>query len=184
MTSLSSTLAKLLHQLNPSIFVHTSTESISVLLSPYRESGAASGTATWAAWKPCNIPSGGGCQHLDHRITNEGGVPRITALSFCTAEAGGLTKWERYVHLGVRIICVLTFMLYVILVCFFQHCGAKCTWNSCFYLQYEAICRSNNLNRLCSVMHFAKPGNYRRGEGSWVEGRAQLAPRAVEFEFN
>lgn len=189
MMSLSSTLAELLHQLNPSIFVHTSTESISVLLSPYRESGAASGTATWAAWKACNIPSGSGCQHLDHRITNEGGVPRITALSFCTVEDGGLTKWEHYVHPGVRIMYASWRTCYVILVCFFQHCEAKCTFlhisNSSFYLQYEDICGSNTLNRLCSVLHFVKRGNYNRGGGRrWVEGRAQLAPRAVELEFN
>ncbi len=87
--SLSSTLAKLLHQLNLSILVHTSTQSISVLLSPCRESGAASGTATWAAWQTRILPSGTGCQHLDHRITNDRAVPRITTISFCTSEDGG-----------------------------------------------------------------------------------------------
>lgn len=89
--SLSSTLAKLLHQLNLSILVHTSTKSISVLLSPYRESGAASGTATWAAWQARILPSGTGCQHLDHRITNDRAVPGITTVSFCTPEDGGHT---------------------------------------------------------------------------------------------
>lgn len=87
--SLSSTLAKLLHQLNLSILVHTSTQSISVLLSPYRESGAASGTATWAAWQTHILPSGTGCQHPDHSITNDRAVPRITTISFCTSEDGG-----------------------------------------------------------------------------------------------
>lgn len=87
--SLSSTLAKLLHQLNLSILVHTSTKSISVLLSPHRESGAASGTATWAAWQRRALPPGTGCQHLDHRITNDRAVPRITTVSSCTPEDGG-----------------------------------------------------------------------------------------------